>query len=80
MARLYYARYIPQEGQIVVLFGNWYNDLLATAMHMFKPFDETLFDAYVQNMRVFETDLKNNNVDVVKFWFEFALENFAKTN
>lgn len=73
-----YARYIPREGQIVVLFGNWYSDLLATAMHVSKPFDETLFDAYVQNMRAFEEDLKNNNVDVVKFWFDLPWKTLQK--
>src|SRR5690606_40127457 len=27
-----YARFIPAEGQIMVLFGNWYSDLLGSAM------------------------------------------------
>ena len=61
-----YTRFVPAEGQIMVWFGNWYGDLLATAMHASKPLDDTLFDEYVSNMRAFEQDLKNNNVDVLK--------------
>ena len=29
-----YVRFIPAEGQIQVMFGNWYSDLLATTMHV----------------------------------------------
>lgn len=73
-----YARYIPREGQIVVLFGNWYSDLLATAMHVSEPFNEEKFDAYVDEMREFEQDLKENQVDVVKFWFDLPWKSLQK--
>ncbi|MFD2014462.1 hypothetical protein ACFSHO_17530 [Acinetobacter vivianii] len=53
-----YTRFIPAEGQIVVMFGNWYSDLLTTAMHVSKPLDENLFDAYIEQMRAFEHDLQ----------------------
>ena len=65
-----YARFVPAEGQIVVMLGNWYSDLLSTAMHVSRPLDAELFDAYVENMRAFEQDLKQNNVDVIKVWFD----------
>ncbi len=73
-----YASCIPAEGQILVMFGNWYSDLLATAMHVSKPLDETLFDAYVDNMRTFEQDLKNNHVDVIKVWFDLSWKSLQK--
>ena len=73
-----YARFIPAEGQILVMFGNWYSDLLATAMHVSKPLDETLFDAYIENMRAFEQDLKNNHVDVIKVWFDLSWKSLQK--
>lgn len=73
-----YARSIPAEGQIQVFFGNWYSDLLATAMHVSKPLDETLFDAYIENMRAYEQDLKNNHVDVIKIWFDLPWKNLQK--
>ncbi len=62
----------------MVWFGNWYGDLLATAMHASKPLDDTLFDEYVSNMRAFEQDLKNNNVDVLKVWFDLSWKSLQK--
>jgi AMP-polyphosphate phosphotransferase len=73
-----YTRFVPAEGQIMVWFGNWYGDLLATAMHASKPLDDTLFDEYVSNMRAFEQDLKNNNVDVLKVWFDLSWKSLQK--
>lgn len=73
-----YTRFIPAEGQIVVMFGNWYSDLLSTAMHVAKPLDETLFDAYIEQMRSFEHDLQNNNVHVIKVWFDLSWKSLQK--
>ncbi len=73
-----YARFIPAEGQIMVMFGNWYSDLLTTAMHVSKPIDETMFDEYVERMRAYEQDLKNNNVDVIKVWFDLSWKSLQK--
>ncbi len=73
-----YTRFIPAEGKIVVMFGNWYSDLLSTAMHVAKPLDETLFDAYVEQMRSFEHDLQNNNVHVIKVWFDLSWKSLQK--
>ncbi|VTX78923.1 polyphosphate:AMP phosphotransferase [Acinetobacter ursingii] len=73
-----YVNFIPREGQIAVMFGNWYSDLLTTAMHVSKPLDETLFDAYAENMRAFEQDLKNNQVDVIKVWFDLSWKSLQK--
>ncbi len=42
-----YTRFIPAEGQIQVFFGNWYSDLMATAMHVSRPLDDSMFDAYI---------------------------------
>ena len=78
-----YARYIPAEGQILVVFGNWYSDLLRTAMHVTQPIDEARFEYYVQSMQAFEQDLRNNHVDVIKVWFDLswkALQNRLKTS
>ena len=61
-----YVRYMPAEGQMIVMFGNWYSDLLATTLHVSSPFDETMFDAYIEQMKQFEQDLINNLVETVK--------------
>lgn len=73
-----YTRFIPAEGQMIVLFGNWYSDLLATALHVSKPFDDSMFEAYVAQMQAFEQDLKNNNVDVIKVWFDLSWKSLQK--
>ena len=73
-----YANSIPAEGQLMVLFGNWYSDLLATALHVSKPLDESQFDTYIANMQAFEQDLKNNHVDVVKVWFDLSWKSLQK--
>lgn len=73
-----YARFMPAEGQILVMFGNWYSDLLSTALHVSQPLDETLFDAYVSDMAAYEQDLKNNHVDVLKVWFDLSWKSLQK--
>ncbi len=73
-----YASFIPAEGQLMVLFGNWYSDLLATVLHVSKPLDESQFDAYIADMQAFEQDLKNNHVDVVKVWFDLSWKSLQK--
>ena len=65
-----YARFIPAEGQIAVMFGNWYSDLLCTAMDESKPLDDDSFKDYVEKMRAFEHDLQQNHVHVIKVWFD----------
>lgn len=68
-----YAGYIPAKGQLVVLFGNWYGDLLEAAMQQ-NPFalSEQAFDDYVMQMQQFERYLKDNGVDVLKCWFDIG--------
>ena len=46
-----YAGFIPAEGQMKLLFGNWYSDLLATAMHVSEPINTEQFKDYVQKNR-----------------------------
>lgn len=73
-----YTRFVPAEGQMIILFGNWYSDLLATTLHVSKPFDDTLFESYVKQMQAFEQDLKNNHVDVIKVWFDLSWKSLQK--
>lgn len=67
-----YVRFIPAEGQLMVMFGTWYSDLISTAMQPTQPISEAKFDAYIDEMRAFEQDLKNNHVDVVKIWIDLS--------
>lgn len=68
-----YAGHIPGKGQLIVLFGNWYGDLLEAAMQQDKTgITEQMFDDYVMQMQQFERYLKDNGVDVLKCWFDIG--------
>lgn len=67
-----YAGFVPAQGQLTLLFGNWYSDLLATAMHVSEPISVEQFKHYVEDMRAFEQDLQANHVHVVKVWFDLS--------
>lgn len=64
-----YLKSIPAQGQIVVLFGNWYGDLLVDILQQDKP-DLLDFEQQIKRMRSFEHYLAHNHVDVVKVWFD----------
>jgi polyphosphate:AMP phosphotransferase len=66
-----YAEGIPACGQIAVLFGNWYGDLLQSGLHD-KRFNTRQFQQAVQQMREFEQNLAANGVIVIKCWFDIS--------
>lgn len=66
-----YVEAIPAAGQIAVLFGNWYGDLLHSGLHD-KRFSSRQFQQAVVQMRQFEQDLAANGVVVIKCWFDIA--------
>ena len=73
-----YTPFIPAEGQIVVMFGNWYSDLLLTAMHAEDSLENYAFAEYIEKMRAFEQDLQHNYVHVVKVWFDLSWKALQK--
>lgn len=66
-----YADAIPACGQIAVLFGNWYGDLLYSGLHESR-FNMRQFQQAVLQMREFEQDLAANGVTVIKCWFDIS--------
>ncbi|SDB81425.1 hypothetical protein [Acinetobacter boissieri] len=71
-----YVEKIPQEGEIVVLLGHWYDQLLASSVHdQMKPSE---FQQALQHMLDFETYLKNQRVDVMHFWFDVSWSQLKK--
>ena len=62
---------IPACGQMTVLFGNWYGDLLYSGLHD-RYFNMRQFQHTVQQMREFEQDLAANGVIVIKCWFDIS--------
>ncbi len=73
-----YAKFIPAQGQITLLFGNWYSDLLAAAMHISEPLNHEQFALHVEQMRAFEQDLQANHVHVLKIWFDLSWKELQK--
>ncbi|KAF7277643.1 hypothetical protein GWI33_002942, partial [Rhynchophorus ferrugineus] len=73
-----YARFIPAQGQMTILFGNWYSDLLTTAMHVSEPINEAQFKNYIEKMHAFERDLAANHVHVIKVWFDLSWKALQK--
>lgn len=65
-----YAQHTPAKGQVTVLFGNWYGDLLAAAMQ--DDINQQQFDAQIALMRQFEHDLAANGTTVIKCWFDIS--------
>lgn len=66
-----YVRDLPERGQLVVLFGNWYGDLLAARMAgKTLGLSRAEFERQVLMLREFEQDLRAEGVTVVKCWFD----------
>ncbi|MBF7682244.1 phosphate--AMP phosphotransferase [Acinetobacter sp. B5B] len=65
-----YVEHIPQEGEIVVLLGNWYDQLLATALQ--KDQNTVDIPQILQQILAFEAYLKNQRVEVMHFWFDLS--------
>lgn len=75
---LRYTPDLPAIGQITVMFGAWYSDLFTTALHATRPFNQHDFEHYVANIAQFEHDLQQNNVHVIKVWFDLSWKNVQK--
>ncbi len=73
-----YLPHMPSHGQIMLFFGNWYTDLLASVLYGQEPISEPEFKRYLAEMQQFEAYLQNNNVDIVKIWFDLSLATTQK--
>jgi polyphosphate:AMP phosphotransferase len=68
-----YVPHLPAKGQLMVLFGNWYSDLLAAVMQG-QNMSKQQFDQSVLQMREFENDLIANGISIIKCWFDIPWE------
>lgn len=69
-----YINNIPKKGEIVIFYGNWYTDLLASALYGDKKISDNEFHRHLKNIKEFEEYLKNNNTEIVKVWFDVSWE------
>lgn len=68
-----YVRDLPHRGELVVMFGNWYGDLLTARLaSKHKRISRADFEKYVNDLRTFETHLAYEGVTVVKCWFDLS--------
>ena len=67
-----YINDIPKNGQIMFFYGNWYTDLLASTILNDEKIQNNVFNEHLKRIYEFESYLKNNNVDIIKVWFEVS--------
>lgn len=75
---LRYTPDLPATGQITIMFGAWYTDLFATALHTTHPFNQYDFQHYLKKIQQFENDLMQNNVHIIKVWFDLSWKKLQK--
>lgn len=69
-----YINSIPKKGELIIFYGNWYTDLLASTLYGDTKISENEFNQYLETIYEYEDYLKNNNVDIIKVWFEVSWE------
>ena len=67
-----YINDIPKNGQIMFFYGNWYTDLLASTILNDEKIQNNVFNEHLKRIYEFESYLKNNNVDIIKVWFDVS--------
>ena len=55
-----------------VFYGNWYTDLLASTILNDEKIQNNVFNEHLKRIYEFESYLKNNNVDIIKVWFDVS--------
>lgn len=68
-----YVAAIPQQGQISILLSHWYQDILVAAIND-SQFTTSKIKQHLANIDAFEQDLKQNDVEVIKFWFDLPYD------
>lgn len=65
-----YISDIPKQGEITILYGNWYTDLLASTLYGDEKINSNSFKEYLKTISIFEKYLENNNIEIIKVWFD----------
>jgi len=66
-----YVQDLPHRGEMVVMFGNWYGDLLTARLAgKKKRLSRAAFEQQVADLRAFETHLAHEGITVIKCWFD----------
>lgn len=73
--RPYFWRYwqeLPPKGNVGIVFGSWYHDLLKEAARK-KP-DMQRIETLAEDIRDFESTLAHNGVQILKLWYHLSAE------
>lgn len=73
-----YNQFIPGQGKMMLMYGNWYTDLLISALRDHASMSAERFAQHVQEMHQFEKDLYHNGVDIIKIWFDLPWKELQK--
>lgn len=71
-----HTKQLPRHGEVAVMFGNWYADLIYAVIH--EKLDQQKLSAYLKQITDFENDLIANDTLVVKCWFEVDKKTLKK--
>lgn len=71
-----HAKPLPRHGEITVMFGNWYADLIYA--YVKGKLSKKAMAAHLQHIAEFEKDLMANDTHLVKCWFDISNETLMK--
>lgn len=69
-----YVNNIPKKGEIIIFYGNWYTDLLASTLYGDQKISESEFQKHLNSIHKFEEYLNNHDINIVKVWFDVSWE------
>ncbi|GAA5011780.1 polyphosphate--AMP phosphotransferase [Acinetobacter puyangensis] len=69
-----YIADLPSYGQIMLFYGNWYTDLLASQFSNQQNYSEKQLSGMLLQISDFEQYLKNHGIDIIKVWFDISWE------
>ena len=86
------ASLLPEKGEIVILFGNWYGDLLKAHMAYLQDkkgskkskeddapkMTGAQFQREIEHLHAFENDLRAQGITVCKCWFDLSWDQLQK--
>ncbi|GAC1373393.1 MAG: hypothetical protein NVSMB40_09600 [Aquirhabdus sp.] len=87
------ASLLPEKGEIVILFGNWYGDLLKAHMAYLQDkkgsnkknknddapkMTGARFQREIEHLLAFENDLRAQGITVCKCWFDLSWNHLQK--
>lgn len=71
-----FSGHLPRHGEVTVMFGNWYADLIYAMVN--KTLTKKEIAKHRQHIETFEMDLMANDTHLVKCWFDVSNKTLKK--